>query len=231
MWKTLKSFIMEEVAVRRDCRAAPSASSLCDTLDTNSFPIGLQSWMKAGDEVCQGWHLPWSQTKWNWAFLFLWQPNSLLACNKRGYSRLFLPKWHSCCTSWSTRLPLNTESQILASHVLSSQREKAGWERGLILGLEFPYTNLQSCFFSLEHSAWPGLFVSFPNERHLAVRCWPPSWGAIPALKKKWIGNSCYCGPIPAGREVLQHLWLPEQSFPTWLFSIPPVRHPCRPSP
>lgn len=31
--------------------------------------------------------------------LFLWQTNSLLACNKQGCSRLPLPKWHSFCTS------------------------------------------------------------------------------------------------------------------------------------
>lgn len=39
--KTLQSFIMEEVAVRRDCGAVPLASSLSYTLDPNLFPTGL----------------------------------------------------------------------------------------------------------------------------------------------------------------------------------------------
>lgn len=119
--------------------------------------------MKAGDEVCQSWHLPWSQTKWNWDFVFLWQTNSLLACNKQGCSRLSLPKWPSCCTF--TVLEYKAESQILALHVLSSEMEITEWERGLILGLGF-FT--QTC-----------RAVSFPQYiQHPQALCVFPKWKA-----------------------------------------------------
>lgn len=81
-----------------------------------------------------------------WDFLFFVAKQQLVS-NKQGHSRLSLPKWHSCCTFTILGvLPLNTESQILALHVLSSEREITEWERGLILGLELLYTNLQSFF-------------------------------------------------------------------------------------
>lgn len=91
-------------------------------------------------------------------------------------------------------------SDTVALHVLSSEREVMWWERDLILGLEFLYTNLQSCFFSPVPSAHSGPRVSLPNERQLAVPCWPPGWAAVPA-RKRWLGNSCCCGHIPAERD------------------------------
>lgn len=102
-------------------------------------------------------------------FLFLWQTNSLLVCNKRRCLRLSLPKWHSCCTFTilgvqGCLLTLNHKSLLSMCFLLKGNN---GVRKGLDPWSWVSLCNLQSCFFSPVHSAYPGPFVSFPNERHL----------------------------------------------------------------
>lgn len=50
--------------------------------------------------------------------------------------------YFSCSCTPRLRLTLSSKSLLSSIHVLSSEREKMGWERDLILGPEFLYTNL-----------------------------------------------------------------------------------------